>query len=115
MGRSILKRVRLAFYGWRILAASAITGTVGAGLAHYGFSVFFLPISESLGLSRAATSLVFSLARSEGALEGPVAGYLIDKFGPRKVLFASAIMMGVGYILLSRVESFTTRMIEVVR
>ncbi len=103
---SILKRARLAFYGWRIVAASGITGAMGSGLCFYGFSVFFLPISASLKLSRAATSLVFSLSRAEGSVEGPIAGYLIDRLGPRKVLFAAAAMMAVGYILLSRVDSF---------
>jgi len=49
---------------------------------------------------------VFSLARAEGAIEGPIAGYLIDRLGPRKMLFAAAAMMGVGYILLSKVEGF---------
>ncbi|MFC1937982.1 MFS transporter [Chloroflexota bacterium] len=102
----ILKRARRAFYGWRILAAGGIAGAAGSGLCFYGFSVFFLPISRSLGLSRAATSLVFSLSRAEGSVEGPVAGYLIDRLGPRKVLFAAAAMMGVGYLLLSTVESF---------
>ncbi len=95
----IVKRAREAFYGWRIVAASGIAGAVGSGLTFFGFSVFFLPITESLRLSRAATSLVFSLSRTEGAVEGPVAGYLIDRLGPRKVLFVAAIMMGVGYIL----------------
>lgn len=107
-GWSILKRARQAFYGWRILAAGGITGAIGSGLTFYGFTVFFLPISQSLGLNRAATSLVFSLSRAEGSVEGPVVGYLIDRLGPRKVLFAAAVMMGVGYILLSKVDSFIT-------
>ncbi|MDO8687951.1 MAG: MFS transporter [Dehalococcoidales bacterium] len=104
----MLKRARAAFYGWRILAVSSITGAVGGGLTFFGFSVFFLPISESLKISRAAASLVFSLSRTEGAIEGPIAGYLIDKLGTRKVLFAAAAMMGIGYILLAKVDSFVT-------
>lgn len=108
---TIARRAKLAFYGWRILAASGIAGAIGSGLSFYGFSVFLLPISESLKLSRTAVSLVFSLSRTEGAIEGPIAGYLIDRFGPRKVLFVAAAMMGVGYILLSRVESFISFLI----
>ncbi len=104
----IFQRARRAFYGWRILAASSVVGAIGGGLHMYGFSVFFLPVSRSLDLSRAATSLVFSLSRAEGAVEGPAAGYLIDRLGPRKVLFGAAIIMGVGYLLFSRVDSFIT-------
>lgn len=110
-GRSILKHARQAFYGWRIVAAGGIAGALGSGLSFYGFSVFFLPISKSLELGRAATSLVFSLSRAEGAIEGPIAGYLIDRFGTRIMLFAGVLLMGLGYILLSQVNSFLTFLI----
>ena len=43
-------------------------GIVGGGLHQYGFTVFFLPVSQDLGLSRAATSLAFSLSRAQGAM-----------------------------------------------
>ncbi|MBI2979865.1 MAG: MFS transporter [Chloroflexi bacterium] len=105
---TILNRARQAYYGWRILAASSIVGAIGGGLINYGFSVFFLPISQSLELNRTSTSLVFSLSRSEGAIEGPIAGYLIDRLGPRRVLFVAGVMMGIGYLLLARVNSFVT-------
>lgn len=72
----------------------------------YGFTVFFLPISRDLGLSRAATSLAFSLARAEGAIEGPLVGYLVDRFGPRPIIATAALCAGVGYILLSWVQSY---------
>src|SRR5436853_6421908 len=58
----------------------AYTGRWAVLLRLFGF---FLPLSHDLGLSRAATSLVFSLARAQGAFEGPVAGYIMDRFGPR--------------------------------
>ena len=44
--------------------------TLGGGLHRYGFTVFFLPVSQDLGLNRAETSLAFSLARAEGATLG---------------------------------------------
>lgn len=70
------------------------------GLHNQGFSVFFIPISESLNLSRTATSLIFAAARLEGGLEAPIAGKLIDRFGPRTMLMLGAGMAGLGYILL---------------
>ena len=35
---------------------------------------------------------IFSLARAQGAFEGPVAGYIMDRFGPRPLIL-TAIMM----------------------
>ena len=57
------------FYGWRMVAAGCAMRMLGGGFHLYGFTIFFLPITNELGLSRAATSLVFSLARAEGAIE----------------------------------------------
>lgn len=80
---------------------------LGGGLHNYGFTVFFLPLSQDLGLSRAATSLAFSLARAEGALEGPFVGYLIDRFGPRPMILLATTLCGIGYISLAWVDSYT--------
>jgi len=84
---------------------------LGGGLHQYGFTVFFLPISQDLGLSRAATSLAFSLARAEGAIEGPLVGYLVDRHGPRPMIVTAAVLTGIGYILLSWVESYASFLI----
>jgi MFS family permease len=94
------------FYGWRMVALGCAIRMLGGGFHLYGFTIFFLPITQELGLSRAATSLVFSLARAEGAIEGPVAGYLIDRFGPRPMMLAGVLLSGVGYMLLATVSSY---------
>src|SRR4029453_2269479 len=79
------------FYGWRMVGLVSAIRILGGGLHNYGFTVFFLPLSQDLGLSRAATSLAFSLARAEGAIEGPFVGYLIDRFGPRPMILVATI------------------------
>ncbi|HEY7558757.1 MAG TPA: MFS transporter [Candidatus Binatia bacterium] len=84
---------------------------LGGGLHNYGFTVFFLPLSQDLGLSRAATSLAFSLARVEGAIEGPFVGYFIDRFGPRPMIFIATLLTGLGYILFAWVDSYTNFLI----
>ena len=60
-----------------MVAASAAVRVLGAGLHSYGFTVFFLPLSQELNLSRTATSFAFSLSRAEGAIEGPIIGAII--------------------------------------
>ena len=94
------------FYGWWVVAATCAVNAIGGGVYFYGFSIFFLPIKAALNLSSASTSLIFSLSRAEGAVEGPVAGYLIDKFGPKIMLTIGALIVAIGYILLSQVNSF---------
>ena len=53
-----------------------------------------------------ATSLVFSLARAQGAFESPVAGYFLDRFGPRPLIMMAITMTSIGHMLLSGVHSY---------
>ena len=62
------------YYGWRMVGLVSVIRIVGGGLHQFGFTVFFLPISQDLGISRAATSLAFSLSRAQGAIEAPLVG-----------------------------------------
>jgi MFS family permease len=96
------------FYGWRMVGLVSLIRVVGGGLHQFGFTVFFLPISQDLGLSRAATSLAFSLSRAQGAIEAPLVGHLIDRYGPRPIIVTAVFLAGVGYILLSWVDSYAS-------
>ena len=73
-----------------------------------GFVVFLLPVTEGLGVSRASAAFVFSLSRSEGGPVGPIAGWLIDRFGPKPVVFIGTILSGTGFMLLSRMDNLWT-------
>lgn len=76
-----------------------------SGIFFRGFTVFVPAIRDSLGISQAQTNLIFSLARAEGGLEGPFAGWLIDKFGNRNLLIPSVLLAVVGYFALSQFVS----------
>jgi MFS family permease len=103
---SLRGRLSNVFYGWRMIAVGAALRILGGGLYYYGFSIFFLPLSQDLGLSRAATSLVFSLARAQGAFEAPVAGYFMDRYGPRPLMIMAILMTSIGHMVLSGVHSY---------
>lgn len=99
------------FYGWHMIGLVSAIRVIGGGLHQFGFTVFFLPISQDLNISRAATSLAFSLSRAQGAIEAPLVGYLIDRYGPRPIIVTAVFLAGVGYILLSWVTTYTSFMI----
>ena len=84
------------FYGWNILAASALTNGFGGSLHWQGFTVFFIPISQSLGLTSAQTAMPFALSRAENGLMGPLTGWLIDRYGVRRLMFIGTLMTGIG-------------------
>ena len=95
------------FYGWWIVAISFVVHSLSTGLYWLGCSVCFLPISRDLDLSRTSASLPFTLRGIVGILQSPFVGLLVDRFGPAKVLFFSAAVGGLGFLLLSRVDTYT--------
>ena len=99
------------FYGWRMVAAACALRVLGAGLHSFGFTVFFLPLTQDLNLNRTSTSLAFSLARAEGAIEGPIVGHLLSRYGPKPIMLAAVLLMGTGYLLLSQVDSYVSFLI----
>ena len=45
------------------------------------------------------------------SLAAPIVGYFIDRFGPKPIMLTAALMAGIGYILFSWVNSYTTFLI----
>jgi MFS family permease len=109
MGSHFIRQIRnighRVFYGWWVVAAGTIINAFGVGTYFYGFSTFFNPMIAEFGWSRALMSGVYSLSRLEGGIEGPIAGWLIDRYGARKILMIGMTIAGIGYILLSQVSS----------
>lgn len=93
------------FYGWKIVFLGFFINAFGIGTFFYGFSTFFNPMIEEFGWSRAKMAGVYSLSRLEGGIEGPIVGWLIDRFGARKLLLIGCVMTGFGFILVSQISS----------
>ncbi|MEO8725068.1 MAG: MFS transporter [Acidobacteriaceae bacterium] len=79
------KRPRL-FYGWWIVATSALGLFLGPPLYVYSFGVFFKSFAHDFHSSRAAISFAFTLLNTVGALCLLANGRLIDRFGARRVI-----------------------------
>ena len=93
------------FYGWWIVIASMCALVIGSAFYWQGFGVFFLSLQDEFDTNRAAISGAIALSQLEGGMLGPVGGYLVDRFGPRRMMTIGVAMMGAGFILLSMVNS----------
>lgn len=71
----------------------------------YLFGVFLKPMLDDLGWTRAMTSGAFSLSATIQGFLAILMGLLNDKFGPRIVLTAGCLLVGIGYLLMSQIES----------
>ncbi len=92
------------FYGYIVVAAAFLIITVMWG-ATYSFGVFFKPLLEEFGWTRAMTSGAFSLSLVLTGLFSVVAGKLTDRFGPRKVMTVCGVFLGSGYLLASQINT----------
>ena len=93
------------FYGWWVVAASFAIALYVGGTIIYGFTAFFEPIAEDLGWSYTQVSVAASLRGLEMGIFAPIIGFLVDRFGPRKLAVSGAIALGSGLVLLSRTSS----------
>ena len=78
--------------GWRIVLACATANGTGIALLFYCFSLFLIPMSTDLGLTRAETGIVQSLIIT-AVLGAPAIGRLTDLFGFRPVYVVCTLLL----------------------
>lgn len=78
--------------------------SIASGINFHGFGNFIIPLGEEFGWSRTTISVVFSVARLESGLIGPVEGWAVDRFGPRRLIAVGIPLMGLGYMAMSRID-----------
>ncbi len=93
------------FYGWWIVGACFIIALYMSGAVFYGFTAIFEPIAQEFGWSYTSISVAASIRGLEAGLLAPVVGILVDRWGPRKVIFGGVLCIGLGFLLLSQVQS----------
>ncbi len=93
------------FFGWWTVIAGGIITFWGAGYYTYGFSALFKPIASELGFSRTATSVPSAIGRLEGGIEGPLTGWISDRFGPRWIIIFGVFMGSLSLVLMNFIHS----------
>lgn len=95
---------RRLFYGWVVVGASALIVCVGLG-ALFSLGVFLKPMADSMGWSRGAISSVALLNWIAMGLGSFVWGALSDRVGTRAVTVAGGLLLGLGLVLSSQVQT----------
>lgn len=94
------------FYGWYIVAVGFLANVASSFALASTMSIFLKPLTADLGVSRG----VFSLLRSgEGiiaASSAPLIGTIVDRHGGRWLMVIGTAIVGVGYFILTHVDSF---------
>lgn len=88
------------FYGWLVVGACFCL-TLTLGETFWTFGIFFKPLQQEFGWSRALVSSIFTAFLLGYAVSLIASGRLVDRYNPKSVLFISALLIGFGLCLCS--------------
>ena len=92
------------YYGWVIAVACFLGSLVVFGMS-YSYGVFADHLAESFTASRARVSAVYGVHTFVLFFGSPFIGVLVDRYGPRRTLFAGGTLLGMGLVGASRADS----------
>jgi MFS family permease len=94
---------RRVYYGWVIVGVAMVSMAFWFGFRSM-FSVFLVALVEQFGWGRGEVSGVQSLAMVCYVATAPLAGALIDRFGPRRVILPGIFLFAAGTALCASIH-----------
>ncbi|XP_070499939.1 monocarboxylate transporter 14-like [Chironomus tepperi] len=85
-------------YGWLIVFVSFLINMIADGIT-FSFGVFNVEFLKYFGDSKGKTAWISSIFMATPLLSGPIASYLTDRYGCRKVTIVGAITASIGFLL----------------
>jgi MFS family permease len=92
------------FYGWAIVSAGFGSMAMSGALLFHAFGAYVVLLQDDFGWSRTTFAVAFALQRVESGLLGPIDGWLVDHFGPRRMMMIGIVIFGAGFMLLSQIN-----------
>ncbi|GAA0408542.1 MFS transporter [Acrocarpospora corrugata] len=92
-------------HGWPMVAALAVTQTIGYGVLYYAFSVFLAPMAADLHASAPQIAAALTISILIAALCAPPAGRWLDARGGRGLMTAGSILGTSAVLAWSQVEN----------
>ncbi|MGN9763792.1 MFS transporter [Micromonospora sp. SD12] len=94
-------------HGWRIVAALAVTSTVGYGVLYYAYAVLLAPMASTLGVSTTAVTGALTASVLAGALTAIPVGRWLDHHGGRALMTAGSLAATALLVAWSQVHTIS--------
>ncbi|MCM0674839.1 MFS transporter [Micromonospora phytophila] len=91
--------------GWRVVAALAITSTIGYGTLYYAYAVLLSPMAAGLGASTTAVTGALTASVLAGAVMAIPVGRWLDRHGGRALMTAGSLTATALLIAWSQVQT----------
>lgn len=98
------RRLRVVFPGWFMAGLGAMIMALGSAPFFYGLPIWTPVLRHTFGWTPGQMSWAYAITQIEGGFLAPVAGMLIDKVGPRRIVFSGLIFVGSGFLLFSQIR-----------
>jgi len=105
MGKPHLSKKPKVFYGYWIVAATFLCLLVVSGCGFFAFSLFVKPLEADLSWDRGGIMVAFTIYVLVRGVASVFTGRMIDRHEARKVITTGAIIVGLGFILLSQMSN----------
>ncbi len=99
-----MMKLKHLHYGWVMVIMAACIMAVHT-FAWYIFGIFLVPLTAEFNWERGALSGAFSMFVLMSGLFSILSGRLSDKYGPRILVTLTGILIGIGFLLLSQINS----------
>lgn len=96
--------MRLSPTPWLVAGMAFVVLGISRGI-HTSFGVFNVALLDTFGWSRGATAGIFSIVLVVDAVLSPVVGYLLDRYGTRRIALAGCFALVFGLLLSSQVTA----------
>ena len=94
------------FYGWIIVMVALVSMAFWIGI-RTSFSVFYVALLEEFSWSRGDSAGAQSLALITYTVLAPLVGWLIDRFGPRRVIVPGILVLVIGLVMCATIKTLT--------
>lgn len=91
-------------WGWVVVIAAFITNLIADGVT-FTFGIIYVDLLRYFGEGKSKTAWIGGLFMSMPLISGPVASYLTDRFGCRRVCIFGSILSTFGFIVSSYADS----------
>ena len=71
-----------------------------SGPVYGGAGLWVDSLEREFGWSRTQLSIAFSIGQLEGSLAAPMVGFLIDRFGGKKMIMVGAVFAACGFLIM---------------
>ena len=92
------------FYGWFMAALGALIIALGSAPVFYGLPVWNPVVRNAFGWSATQMSGAYAITQVQEGFLGPVAGFLTEKLGARRMVLIGMVVLGLGFVLFSRIQ-----------